>query len=62
MFNLDDATISRSIRRLEPILVKTVAIKKERSLSEKEMEKLILDAIGQHIHHPKNGEINTLLS
>ena len=29
LFNLDGATISRSIRRLEPILVKIVAIKKQ---------------------------------
>jgi len=56
LFSLDDATISRSIRRLEPILVKIVAIKKERSLSEKEMEKLIVDATEQRIHRPKKGQ------
>lgn len=52
-FHVDDATISRSIRRLEPILVKIVAIKKQRSLSEKEMEKLIVDATEQRIQRPK---------
>ena len=56
LFNLDDATISRSIRRLEPILVKIVAIKKQRSLSEKEIEKLIIDATEQQIHRPKKGQ------
>jgi len=53
LFSLDDATISRIIRRLEPILVKIIAIKKQRSLSEKEVEKLILDATEQRIHRPK---------
>jgi hypothetical protein len=53
LFSLDDATISRSIRRLEPILVKVIAIKKERSFSEKDMEKLIIDATEQRIQRPK---------
>ncbi len=53
LFKLDDATISRSIKRLEPILVKVVAIKKARSLSQEEMEKLIIDATEQRIQRPK---------
>ena len=53
LFSVDDATISRSIKRLEPILAQVVAIKKERKLSHKEVEELIVDCTEQPIQRPK---------
>ena len=52
-FNIDDSTVSRSISKLEPLLVKVCHIKKSRTLSEKELETLILDATEQEINRPK---------
>ena len=46
-FRVDDATISRSIKRLEPLLAKVMEIKKEPKVSEKRLKKLLLDATEQ---------------
>ncbi len=43
-FRVDDSTVSRSISKLELLLLKVCHIKKCRSLSEDELETLILDA------------------
>lgn len=55
-FRVDDSTISRSISKLEPLLVKVCHIKKCRSLSENELETLIVDATEQEINRPKKGQ------
>ena len=55
-FKVDDATISRGISRLEPLLSKISHIKKCRSLSENDLETLIVDATEQEINRPKKGQ------
>ncbi len=53
IFDVDTATVCRTIRRLEPILAKIVRIKKERKISEKELETLIVDCTEQPIRRPR---------
>lgn len=55
-FKVDAATICRSIKRLEPILAKVVAIKKARKLEQKELEKILIDCTEQAIERPKYGQ------
>lgn len=52
-FKVDVSTISRSIKRLEPILAKIVAIKKERTLKQEELEKILIDCTEQPIERPQ---------
>ena len=52
-FRVDDSTVSRVISKLEPLLAKVSHIKKMRSLSEKELETLIVDATEQEINRPQ---------
>ena len=53
VFGFDDACISRSIKRLDPILAKVMAVKKDRTLSQKELEEMIKDFPEQPIRRPK---------
>ena len=39
LFDVDESCICRSIKRLEPILAKVVAIKKDRSLTQEQLDK-----------------------
>lgn len=55
-FNVDDATVSRTIRRLEPLVAKIVQIKKERKISQEDLETLIIDCTEQPIRRPKRGQ------
>ena len=55
-FRIDDSTVSRAISKLEPLLAKVSHIKKCRSLSEDELETLIVDATEQEINRPKHGQ------
>jgi len=52
-FRIDDSTVSRGISKLEPLLSKVCHIKKCRTLSEEELETLIVDATEQEINRPK---------
>ena len=52
LYGVDDSCICRSIKRIEPILAKVVAIKKDRTLSEKDLETLIIDCTEQPIERP----------
>lgn len=52
LFKVDAATICRTIRRIEPILAKITRIKKERKISQKELETLIIDCTEQPIRRP----------
>ena len=55
-FNVDDATVCRTIKRLEPVLAKVVAIKKYRTMSEKDLQVLLTDATEQRIQRPKRNQ------
>lgn len=46
-FRVDDATVCRSIKRLEPMLFKIVSIEKRKKLTEYDLETLLLDATEQ---------------
>lgn len=53
LFGIDDSNVCRNIKTLEPILAKVVGIKKNRTISKKEAENLIIDATEQEIERPK---------
>ena len=53
LFGVSESCICRSIKRLEPILVKIVAIKKDRTLTQKDLEEMIIDCTEQPIQRPK---------
>lgn len=53
LFGIDDSRVCRLIKRLEPLLARVVAIRKDRHLSQKEVENLIIDATEQPIERPK---------
>jgi len=46
-FRVNDATVCRSIKRLEPLLSKVVSIEKRKKLTEYDLETLLLDATEQ---------------
>lgn len=56
MLGVDDSCISRSIKRLEPILAKVISIKKDRTLTQEGLEELIIDCTEQPIQRPKKGQ------
>jgi hypothetical protein len=56
LFGIDDSRVCRLIKRLEPLLARVVAIRKDRHLSQKELENLIIDATEQPIERPKKGQ------
>ena len=51
-YQVDDATVCRAIKRLEPILAKVVAIKKDRTLAQGQVEELLIDCTEQPIQRP----------
>lgn len=53
LFNVSESCICRSIKRLEPILAKTVALKKDRTMTQEELEDMIIDCTEQPIQRPK---------
>lgn len=53
LFGIDDSRVCRIIRKLEPVLAKVMAIKKERHLSREELESLIIDATEQPCERPQ---------
>jgi len=54
LFGLDVSNIWRAIKKIEPFVVKAMAIKKDRSLSSEELMNLIVDVTEQPINRPKN--------
>lgn len=54
IFHVDEATVSRSIRRIMPLAERILKIKPEKLLSENELQLLIVDATEQCIERPKN--------
>ena len=55
-FQVDTATISRTISPVEPILAEIVHIKKEKVLTEKELQTLLIDCTEQSIRRPKKAQ------
>lgn len=53
LFGIDDSRVCRLIKKMEPLLARTVSIRKERHLSQEELESLIIDATEQPIERPK---------
>lgn len=53
LFGIDDSRVCRLIKKIEPLLARTVAIRKDRHLSQEEVENLIIDATEQPIERPK---------
>lgn len=53
LYGVDDSCICRSIKRIEPILAKVIAIKKDRTLTQKDLETIIIDCTEQPIERPK---------
>ena len=52
LYGTADSSICRTIQRIEPILASVVAIKKDRTLSKKELETNIMDCTEQPIERP----------
>ena len=53
LFGIDDSRVCRIIQRLEPVLARVMTISKQKKLSQKDVEELIIDATEQPIERPK---------
>ena len=51
-FRVDASTMCRHIKRLEPLLRKSIALKKRRKIDQKEVENILLDCTEQPIQRP----------
>ena len=51
---LDDSNVCRLFQRVEPLMAKKVHIKKDRTLTEEKIAKLLTDVTEQPIQRPKN--------
>ena len=57
-FNLDASNVCRHLQKIEPILARVVAIKKDRTLSANDLDRMIVDATEVQMQRPKNTESN----
>lgn len=55
-FGVSDSTVTRSIKRMEKLLIGVVAIKKDRTLSEEALKTVLVDCTEQRIERPKRGQ------
>lgn len=53
LYGADDSCICRSIKRIEPILAKVIAIKKDRTMTQEDLETIVIDCTEQPIERPK---------
>ena len=53
---MDESTICRAIRRIAPLAERILKIKPERSLSEEDLQLMIIDATEQRIERPKENQ------
>lgn len=53
LFNLHNSNISRLFKRLEPLVAQRISIKKDRSLTQEAVTKLLADVTEQPIQRPK---------
>jgi hypothetical protein len=56
LFGIDNSRVCRIIRKLEPLLEKVMALPNKKSLSQEEVESLVIDATEQPIERPKKGQ------
>ena len=56
LFGIDDSRVCRIIQKLEPLLVKMMAMPQEKCLSQEEVESSLVDATEQPIERPKKGQ------
>lgn len=56
LFDIDDSRVCRIIQKLEPLLAEIFALPKEKRLSKKEVEEILVDATEQPIERPKKGQ------
>ena len=55
LFGLDDSRVCRLIQKLEPLLLQVMALPDKKSLSQREIEELLIDATEQPIERPQRG-------
>ena len=53
LFGIDDSRVCRIIQRLEPVLARIMTISKQKKLSQKDVEELIIDTTEQPIERPR---------
>lgn len=56
LFNLHNSNICRPLRRVEPILAKKISIKKDRTLTEEKILKILADVTEQQTQRPQRGQ------
>jgi hypothetical protein len=56
LFNLDNSNICRHLQKVEPLLAKNLGIKKDRSLSSKDLSKIIVDVTEINTQRPKKNQ------
>lgn len=56
LFDIDDSRVCRILQRLEPLLAQVMALPKDRSLSSKDVEEILMDATEQPIERPSKGQ------
>lgn len=56
LIGLDESNVCRLLRRVELLLVKKIHIKKDRTLTGKKVEQLLIDATEQPIQRPKKAK------
>lgn len=56
LFGIDNSRVCRIIRKLEPLLAKVMALPNKKSLSQEEVESLVIDATEQPVERPKKGQ------
>jgi len=56
LFNVDETTVMRSIKRIELFVCKVVGIKKDRTMSKGSLESVIIDVTEQPINRPKSNQ------
>lgn len=53
LFDVHETCVCRGVKRLEPLLAKVMALKKDRTLSEKDLQEMIVDCTEQPIQRPQ---------
>ena len=56
LFDLNESNICRHIQRLEPMLASSTKINKNRTLTQDDLETILIDATEIPIQRPKNGQ------
>jgi len=56
LFGLDQSNVWRAVNKLEPLVIKVISIKKDRTLTSEELSTLIIDATEQAINRPTKGQ------